>query len=138
MRNVRFRGCFQGGARRIRCWTGCGVCGGRQSEEARGFLPVVFVVQLLSHVRLLATPWTACIPTLHRLPEPGYLENGLPRWLRGKESPCQCWRCGFNPWVGKILWRGKWQPTPGFLPGESHRRRSLVGSSLLGLELDRT
>ena len=34
---------------------------------------------------------------------------------------------GFNPWVGKIPWRRKWQPTPVFLPGESHGRRSLVG-----------
>ena len=29
--------------------------------------------------------------------------------------------------VGKILWRRKWQPTPVFLPGESHGQRSLVG-----------
>ena len=34
---------------------------------------------------------------------------------------------GFNPWVGKILWRRKWQPNPVFLPGESHGQRSLVG-----------
>ena len=27
--------------------------------------------------------------------------GGLPRWLRGKESACQCRRCGFNPWAGK-------------------------------------
>ena len=27
---------------------------------------------------------------------------------------------GFHPWVGKIPWRRKWQPTPVFLPGESH------------------
>ena len=27
-------------------------------------------------------------------------------------------------------WRGKWQPTPVFLPGESHRQRSLVGCHL--------
>ena len=26
---------------------------------------------------------------------------------------------GFDPWVGKISWRKKWQPTPMFLPGES-------------------
>ena len=32
-----------------------------------------------------------------------------------------------NPWVGKIPWRRKWQPTPVFLPGESHGQRSLVG-----------
>ena len=29
-------------------------------------------------------------------------------------------------------WRRKWQPTPVFLPGESHGRRSLVGCSPLG------
>ena len=36
---------------------------------------------------------------------------------------------GFNPWVGKIPWRRQWQPTPVFLPGESHGQRSLVGCS---------
>ena len=36
----------------------------------------------------------------------------------------------FDPRVRKILWRRKWQPTPVFLPGESHGRRSLVGYSL--------
>ena len=34
---------------------------------------------------------------------------------------------GFNPWVRKIPWRRKWQPTPGFLPGGSHGQRSLAG-----------
>ena len=33
---------------------------------------------------------------------------------------------GFNPGVGKIPWRQAWQPTPVFLPGESHGQRSLV------------
>ena len=33
-------------------------------------------------------------------------------WLSDKESTCQCRRHGFNPRVGKILWRRKWQPTP--------------------------
>ena len=32
----------------------------------------------------------------------------------------------------KIPWRRKWQPTPVFLPGESHGQRSLVGYSLWG------
>ena len=27
-------------------------------------------------------------------------------------------RHGFNPWVGKIPWNRKWQPTPVFLSGE--------------------
>ena len=43
----------------------------------------------------------------------------IPRWLSGRESACQCRTCrrhGFNPWVGKIPWGRKWQPTPIFLP----------------------
>ena len=45
----------------------------------------------------------------------------------------------FHPQVGKIPWRRKWQPIPVFLPGESHRRRSLVGYSPWGQkELDMT
>ena len=35
-------------------------------------------------------------------------------------------RCRFDPWVGKISWRRKWQPTPVFLPGKSHGQRSLA------------
>ena len=38
----------------------------------------------------------------------------------------------FDPWVGKIPWRRKWQPTPVFLPGESHGQRSLAGYSPWG------
>ena len=34
---------------------------------------------------------------------------------------------GFDPWVGKIPWRRKWQPTPVFLPGKFHGQRSLAG-----------
>ena len=33
----------------------------------------------------------------------------------------------FNPWLGKILWRKEWLPTPVFLPGEFHGQRSLAG-----------
>ena len=56
----------------------------------------------------------------------------LPRWLRGKESARQCWRSRFEPWVRNIPWRGKCQPTPVFLPGESHGQRSLAGYSPWG------
>ena len=31
-----------------------------------------------------------------------------------------------------LKWRRKWKPTPAFLPGESHGRRSLVGFSPKG------
>ena len=57
---------------------------------------------------------------------------GLPWWLNGKESACQCRRFGFSPWVGKIPWRKEWQPTPVFLPGKSHGQRSLAGYSSWG------
>ena len=51
----------------------------------------------------------------------------------------QCRKPRFDSWVGKIPWRRKWQPTPVFLPGESHGRRSLVGYSPRGhKELDTT
>ena len=49
-----------------------------------------------------------------------------------KKTACQCrrhWRHGFAPWVGKIPWRRKWQPTPVFLPGESHGQRCLADYS---------
>ena len=49
------------------------------------------------------------------------------------------WRPGFNPWVGKILWRRKWQSTPVFLPGKFHGQRSLADYSPWVLkELDMT
>ena len=53
----------------------------------------------------------------------------LPWWLRWQSICLQCGRPEFDPWVGKISWRRKWQPTPVFLPGESHGWRSLVGYS---------
>ena len=47
---------------------------------------------------------------------------GLPWWISGKEFACQCRRHRFDPWVRKIPWRRKWQPTPVFLPGKSMDR----------------
>ena len=80
--------------------------------------------------------------------------SSFPSGMRGKESACQCRRPGFDPWVRKMPWRRKWQPTPVFffkinlfnwrlitlqycptpifLPGEFHGQRSLVGYSLCG------
>ena len=48
----------------------------------------------------------------------------FPGGASGKEPTYQYRRHkrrGFNPWVRKIPWRRAWQPTPVFLPGESHR-----------------
>ena len=60
--------------------------------------------------------------------------TGLPWWLNGKDSTCQCRRRRFNPWVRKIPWRRKWQPSLVFLPGKSHGQRSLVGCTPWGCE----
>ena len=50
-------------------------------------------------------------------------------WVVVKNLPARCKQCEFDPWVGRIPWRRKWQPTPVFLPGEFHGQRSLVGYS---------
>ena len=70
--------------------------------------------------------------------------RGFPRDASGKEPACQRrrrkWR-GFDPWLRKIPWRKKkrkipwrrkWQPTPVYLPGESHGQMRLVGYSPWG------
>ena len=46
----------------------------------------------------------------------------------GKEPTCQCRRCGFDPWVGKISWRRKWQPPPLCLSGNSLPAPQSMGS----------
>ena len=58
--------------------------------------------------------------------------SGFPTGSVRKKSACQCRRCVFNPWVGKIPQRKKWEPIPVFLPGESHGQRNLVGYSPWG------
>ena len=55
------------------------------------------------------------------------LVSHMAQWL--KNSACQCRKHGFDSWVGKILWRREWVPTPAFLPRESHGQGSLVGCS---------
>ena len=81
--------------------------------------------------------------TVHVLLKPG-LENfehslalpffgiGLPWWLSWQRVCPQRGRPRFDPWVGKIPWRRKWQSTPVFLPVEFHGQRSLVGYSPWG------
>ena len=63
----------------------------------------VFLLLLLLHIYLI-------VPDVY----------GLPQCLSGKRIRLPSRRCWFDPWVGKIPWKRKWQPTPVFLPGKSH------------------
>jgi len=54
-------------------------------------------------------------------------QMGFPGGTSGKEPTCQCRRGRLNPWVRRVPWSKTWQPTPVFLPGESHGQRNLVG-----------
>ena len=60
----------------------------------------------------------------------GYKE--IPWWLSGKESTRNAGDAGLISGLGKIPWRRKWQPTPGFLPGKSHGQGTLEGYSPWG------
>ena len=51
--------------------------------------------------------------------------------LSAKESAYQYRRLGFDPWVRKILWRRKWQPSSVFL-SKSHGQRKLADDSPWG------
>jgi len=67
--------------------------------------------------------------------------RGAWEWCSGKEYACHCRRCKrweFDPWVRKIRWRRKWQPTPISLPGESYGQRNLVGYIVHGVAESRT
>ena len=58
-------------------------------------------------------------------------QMGFPGGSVGKESACNL-GIRVDPWVGKIPWRMAWQPTPVFLPGQSHEQRNLAGYSPWG------
>jgi len=47
----------------------------------------------------------------------------------GKEYACNVEDLGLILGLGRFLWRRAWQPTPVFLPGESHGQRSLTSYS---------
>ena len=52
------------------------------------------------------------------------LIQGFPGGSVVKNPPANA-RDTRDPWVGKIPWKRKWQPTPVFLPGEFHGQRNL-------------
>ena len=83
-----------------------------QQEAVLSAVVLVVSLKLSCPIYKMGTP---CLPfrAILRI-------NYINEWCSGKESICQCRRykrCMFDPWVRKIPWRRKWQPTPVFLSG---------------------
>ena len=103
--------------------------GGLKQGVIRAVFPLEIPGRVCSHC-----------PPHHPTSFPSYLPPGLaPREgfpggpvVRNPPARQRCRRRGFDPWVQKIPWRRKWQPTPVFLPGKSQGRRSLAGYSAWG------
>ena len=118
-------------------------------EPLRNFwaVPGTWLVPFLSHVRnhVLLLPcvrkWHVSHPISKWLTS--FLLHSFVPWLpKQAGDPYLSWasrwrywwrthvpnarnvKCGFDPWVWKILWRKAWQPTPVSLPGKSHGWRS--------------
>ena len=122
---------------------------GRQGLTHPCFCTHLLPASTLTQPSSIQVTWVgACICPLSPPPSPvlwsrglqplwhqGPVWWGLPRWLRGKESACPYRRQGFNPRMGKIPWRRKWQPIPVFLPRKPHGQRILVGYSPWSLKV---
>ena len=94
-------------------------------SSASGPLHQLFSVLLLDWLLLSFKSPFRCNPFLHSPlwpslsyhPSPHHRNySALLRWHSGKASTCHFRRQGFDPFIRKIPWRGKWQPAPVFLP----------------------
>ena len=67
------------------------------------------------------TPWIWNVHMVLKSVLVGSIQWDFPGGSDCKAVSClQCRRPRFNPWVGQIPWRRKWQSTLGLLPGKSH------------------
>ena len=111
------------------------------SERTNSIVKEVWVIKLIqsrglrkdteSHkIKIKEVNWAQILQDLNIM---AIKKLSFPSGASGKESTCWCRkhkRHGFDPYIGTISWRRKWQPTPVFLPGEFHRQRSLAGHRL--------
>ena len=109
------------------------------SQRVAG-LALVFLIMIIKQISTITTkslknqdyPYLGGTMTFPSATQRGCCGEGLPWWLSGKKSACQSKRGGLDPWIRKIPWRKKWQASPVFLCGKSHRQRSLMGYSPWG------
>ena len=99
----------------------CGDVGNKSTSEAscwrRTMWGVHIPVTTNSIVDYVLKTMENYLPPTHTHP-PNFYLSGFPGGASGEEPTCQSRkgkRRGFDPRVGKILWRKKWQPTPVFL-----------------------
>ena len=64
-----------------------------------------------------------------------YHSQGFPSGSTVKKFTCQCRRCRFYPWVGKIPWRRKLKPTPIMLLGEVPWTEESSGPQSMGSQV---
>ena len=103
---------------------------------------MVMIWSTQSHVLIGPSSWNllgghACpsLPWLHTVFGDHSPPDGASQMVLVYHPICQCGRhkrWEFDPWIWKIPWKRAWQPTPIFLPGESHGQRSLAGYSPWG------
>ena len=107
----------------------------RERNENSNNLSIIFFTLLFSQKKKKDTLMDHDHKCMYVCLYVSFYLQGLPRWLSGKESACQCrrWkRCRFDPWLGRIPWSRKWQPTPVFLPENFPGQRSLVDEGSRG------
>ena len=93
----------------------------------KGFDVVLYLKQVWEWREGISTRWRREVTCRWFLVFIGWIRGLIPGGSDGKSICLQCGRPGFDPWVGQIPWRRKWQPTPVLLPGKSHGQRSLAG-----------
>ena len=126
-----------------------------KKKKKKFYLQCKWVWKSLSHIWLLATPWTMAhqapqsmgisqarilewiaIPFSRDLLAPGIKPRSpalqADSYCRSHQGSPQFPGLGSISWVGKISWRREWQPIPVFLPGEFQGQRSLAGYSSWG------
>ena len=88
-------------------------------------------------IQIVITMFTSAkaMPTISGLPSGQWLFLNISKMrllvmeLVKKKNPPAMQEAWVRSLGWKIPWRRKWQPTPVFLPGESHGQRSLAGYS---------
>ena len=96
----------------------CAGCGAAWLGVSLGLTIIYQVCYLGETLRLLSFSFLICEMGPKMIPTVSGASDKEPTYQRKRLK-----RCRFDPWVQKLPWRRAWQPSPVFLPGESHGQR---------------